>query len=143
MRWYSPKNSYLERLINKKWYMVIGVRILINCTHFLWGVRKLYQNRYLHTTKKRWRFPVISFYLLNFFFAISRILTMAGLATMFAISSNTKFSPTKNIMRYAPTEIPSACAPPPTASIKNTREPSRKIPVLTTGHTIALIRIAR
>ena len=25
------------------------VRILINCTHFLWGVRKLYQNRYSHT----------------------------------------------------------------------------------------------
>ena len=25
--------------------------LFMGCTHFLWGVRKLYQNRYLHTQK--------------------------------------------------------------------------------------------
>ena len=29
------------------------VRIFHNCTQFLWGVRKLYQNRYLHIKNKK------------------------------------------------------------------------------------------
>ena len=71
------------------------------------------------------------------------ILTTVGLKRMFARSSNTKFKPTKKMIRYAPMPIPLAVAPLDTVSIKNIADPIRKIPVLTIGHIIADANTAR
>ena len=46
--------------INSNLSVSLIVRILTNCTHSLWGVTQIVQNRYLHTTDKQ---ECLSFYL--------------------------------------------------------------------------------
>ena len=73
----------------------------------------------------------------DYFFLKFTSLKITGLRMMFEKSSNTKLSPTKKMIRYEAMLIPESDAKAFTVSRKKTKQPAIKIPVFTTGQTIA------
>ena len=73
----------------------------------------------------------------NYFFLKFMSLKITGLKMMFDKSSNTKLSPTKKMIRYAAMFIPASEAKDFTVSRKKRKHPPIKMPVFTTGQTIA------
>ena len=100
------QEGQLEGMTNSNLSVSLTVRILINCTHFLRAVRKLYQNRYLHTKKRLQTSATLARKTLVFSLSVSEslksylsLLKLLQFSRLYAIMYLPKTLPLRSMMR--------------------------------------------